>query len=205
MLKQIGFAAAVLSLIATSPVAVHARGGARSNGGFAKTVHVHGYYRQNGTYVESYDRTAPGTGSHRSSSHSRTATSTQSESSDTTTATTPSKTLTTSSTLTRTLSSPTTNSQTATTPTNASTTPTQSITQSAVTTTGPLVTPSYTVPLDSNAAAQKTYGPLLHNAKQLITAGIYPAAANYLQRIISGAPGTRIAAEAQRLLSTLPI
>jgi hypothetical protein len=45
---------------------------------------------------------------------------------------------------------------------------------------------------------------MLHNAKQLIRAGIYGPAAQYLRRIINGAPGTRIAAEAQRLLAALP-
>lgn len=32
-----------------------------------KTVHVHGYYRKDGTYVAPYDRSAPGTMSHTSS------------------------------------------------------------------------------------------------------------------------------------------
>ena len=57
---------------------------------------------------------------------------------------------------------------------------------------------------DPNTAAERTYRGLLHNAKELIRAGVYPAAINDLQRIINGAPGTRIAAEAQRLLARIP-
>jgi hypothetical protein len=74
-------------------------------------------------------------------------------------------------------------------------------------TTSPItVSPSVSVPLSLNpdAAAQRTYGPILHNAKQLIKAGLYAPAAGFLRRIINGAPGTRIAAEAQRLLTALP-
>ena len=59
--------------------------------------------------------------------------------------------------------------------------------------------------LDPNVAAQRTYGYLLRNARQLIQAGLYAPAANYLQRIIAGAPGTRIANEAQQLLMRLPV
>jgi len=80
--------------------------------------------------------------------------------------------------------------------------------QQPTVTTNPLtVSPYVTMPLstDPNTAAQRTYGPILHNAKQLIKAGLYTPAATYLQRIITGAPGTRIAAEAQRLLARLPI
>ncbi len=57
---------------------------------------------------------------------------------------------------------------------------------------------------DPNTAAERTYRGLLHNAKELIRAGVYPAAMNDLQRIINGAPGTRIATEAQRLLARIP-
>jgi hypothetical protein len=59
--------------------------------------------------------------------------------------------------------------------------------------------------LDPNVSAQRTYGYLLRNARQLIQAGLYAPAANYLQRIIAGAPGTRIANEAQQLLMRLPV
>jgi hypothetical protein len=59
--------------------------------------------------------------------------------------------------------------------------------------------------LDPNASAQRSYGYLLRNAKYLIQAGLYAPAANYLQRIIAGAPGTRIAAEAQQLLARMPV
>jgi hypothetical protein len=80
--------------------------------------------------------------------------------------------------------------------------------QTAATTTGIGVSPYLSYPLaasaDPNTAAQQQYGYMLHNAKQLIRAGMYSQAATYLQRIMTGAPGTRIAAQAQRLLASLP-
>jgi hypothetical protein len=89
-------------------------------------------------------------------------------------------------------------SATTTQPTKAGAGTVQSPAQSTVTTNPLTVSPYVTVPLstDPNTAAQRTYGPILHNAKQLIKAGLYTPAATYLQRIITGAPGTRIAAEA---------
>ena len=44
------------------PLAVFAKGGHASHAAHSGTVHVHGYFRHDGTYVQSYDRAAPGTG-----------------------------------------------------------------------------------------------------------------------------------------------
>jgi hypothetical protein len=49
-------------------------------------------------------------------------------------------------------------------------------------------------------AGRREFGPALTNAKSLIKARIYPAARTTLKRIIDGAPGTTIAAEAQKEL-----
>jgi hypothetical protein len=49
--------------IAVSPATAERR----SRGSGRKDVHVHDYYRKNGTYVHSHDRAAPGMGSHSSS------------------------------------------------------------------------------------------------------------------------------------------
>ncbi len=57
---------------------------------------------------------------------------------------------------------------------------------------------------DPETNARRQFGPLVSNARNLIRAGVYPPAAQLLQRVIAGAPGTRIAAEAQRMLASLP-
>ncbi len=59
-------------------------------------------------------------------------------------------------------------------------------------------------PKSPEEAAQKKYGPLLSNAKRLIKAGIVEAAETSLRRIIKEAPGTKIAAEAQQVLNSMP-
>jgi hypothetical protein len=46
----------------------HSGGGKSSSKSSSKTVHVHGYYRKDGTYVAPYDRSAPGTASSSTSS-----------------------------------------------------------------------------------------------------------------------------------------
>jgi hypothetical protein len=53
-------------------------------------------------------------------------------------------------------------------------------------------------------AAQKKFGGVLHNARTLIKAQVYPSAEKSLQRIIKEAPGTKIAAEAQQVLESIP-
>jgi hypothetical protein len=52
----------LLLLLCISPAAV-----ARSTSSGSKTEHVNGYYRKNGTYVHSYDRSSSGTASGASS------------------------------------------------------------------------------------------------------------------------------------------
>jgi len=59
--------------------------------------------------------------------------------------------------------------------------------------------------LNQDTAAQRQYGGLVSNARNLIRAGIYPEAANLLQRVINNVPGTRIAGVAQQLLSRIPV
>jgi len=198
MLRHIRLVAVIVALLAPTAETVHARGGARSNSA-GGTVHVHGYYRKDGTYVQSYDRTAPGTGSRSFSRSAGNTTSTDAPSFATPAA------------IVRTLTTTKPTAITATNPsstnaTNASTGTTPSPVQPTVTTSPVTVTPFVTVPIVVNpdAAAQRTYGAVLHNAKQLIKAGLYGPAADYLRRIINGAAGTRIAAEAQRLLASLP-
>jgi len=61
------------------------------------------------------------------------------------------------------------------------------------------------VTVDPEVAARSKYGATLHNARQLISAGLYSAAESYLRRIVSGAPGTRIAAEALAEINRLPV
>src|SRR5262249_43546254 len=58
--------------------------------------------------------------------------------------------------------------------------------------------------VDPETLARRQYGPLVTNARYLISAGVFPQAVQLLQRVIAGAPGTRIAAEAERLLATIP-
>jgi hypothetical protein len=53
-------------------------------------------------------------------------------------------------------------------------------------------------------AAQKRFTGVLHNARALINAKIYTSAEKSLRRIIKEAPGTKIAAEAQHVLESMP-
>jgi hypothetical protein len=57
---------------------------------------------------------------------------------------------------------------------------------------------------NSGTNSNQQYGALLANARHLIKAGVYPQAAALLQRIIAGAPGTRVAGIAQRMLLSIP-
>lgn len=201
MLRHFGLAVVAVSLVAVPAGTVHARGGARS-GGHWRTYNFGSSFPGNVSNAASnlspHFRGASGTsrGSARNNAVSGTQT--------VLTPTVPTKTLTTT----------TGTSQQTTTSTNAGAGSLRSQLQQPATTNplttgtvtnGPLaITPSIGISLDPNAAAQRTYGPLLHNAKLLIKAGIYGAAANDLQRIINGAAGTRIAAQAQRLLASIP-
>jgi len=58
-------------------------------------------------------------------------------------------------------------------------------------------------PADPEADAQKRFGALLSNSRKLIKAGVYDAARKNLARIVKEAPGTAIAAEAQKELDQL--
>jgi hypothetical protein len=62
----------------------------------------------------------------------------------------------------------------------------------------------WTSVVDPETAARRHYGALVANARSLIQAGVYPPAVQLLQRVIAGAPGTRIAVEAERILASLP-
>ena len=59
-------------------------------------------------------------------------------------------------------------------------------------------------PQSPEEGARKKYGPLLSNAKSLIKPGIVAGAEKNLRRIIAEAPGTKIAAEAQQVLESMP-
>jgi|HubBroStandDraft_6_1064221.scaffolds.fasta_scaffold83510_2 hypothetical protein len=207
MLRHIGLAAVVVALIACTADLVHARGGARSGRssygyGFGNSLFVPGtYYPSGGTNASS------STGTGRSHRHKNSNTASNNEiiaPSGGTTSTAKTATLTAGGT------SSTSTQPTTTAPTNASGTTSQSKWQAkqAAATTSPLtVSPSLGIPLNTlnpNATTQNSYWAMLSNAKQLIKAGLYGPATNYLQRIISGAPGTKVALEAQRLLASLP-
>jgi hypothetical protein len=199
MLKHIKLTAVIVALLALTAETALSRGGARSgraNNGFGDSVSVHGYYRNNGTYVAPYTRNSPGTGSSKSSGRTNAVTAGQ-------TVATP---IVPTRTLTSTTGTMTTLANTSSKTPTASTASSPSQAQPTVTTSPLTVSPYVAVPLNlsPDASAQRTYGPILHNAKQLIKAGLYGPAAGYLRRIINGAPGTRIAAEAQRLLASLP-
>jgi len=58
--------------------------------------------------------------------------------------------------------------------------------------------------MDPEVNATRQYGPLVTNARNLIRAGVYPQAVALLQRVINNVPGTRVAAQAQRVLQTVP-
>jgi Superinfection immunity protein len=56
-----------------------------------------------------------------------------------------------------------------------------------------------------NEAARQRFGGLLGNAQNLIKAGMYSDAEKPLRRIINGAPGTEIAAEATQVLESISL
>jgi hypothetical protein len=212
MLRHIGLAAVVVALVTLTADTVHGRGGMRGHSTFRYNFGSGGYsagdsYSGGSSTVSSHYRGSSGTSSSSRKSSKSAGNSLSSEE--------------TSSTSTGAIANITTRhggilggSNTATTQqTAATTTPVSSTPPSSSTQTQPLVantplglTPTLGIPLsqDPNTSADRTYRGLLHNAKQLIKAGVYPPAINDLQRIINGAPGTRIAAEAQRLLARIP-
>jgi hypothetical protein len=181
----------------------------RSSGSVEKPVHVNGYTKMNGTVVQPYNRSLPGSGSGKSrsskSSHSNASSTLADDAFGP--ALTPKglspKTL--GPVVTPTTTSPSTSTtSTATQPTSSA-----SANNTPTTTTIRFVSgfPFFvTVPwtLDPEAVARHNYGPLVNNARNLIRAGIYPQAVNLLQRVIGAVPGTRVATEAQRLLDTIP-
>ena len=205
MLRHIRLAAAIvamLALLALTAETVLARGGARGGRGsynFGGTGYGYGYYRGTESSFSPHYRSSAGTSSSKSSGRSN--------------AVAAEPTVATPIVPTRTLTSTTSTLSTVANAPSGSSTAKHAIATSSpsqaqpTTTTSPIgISPILSVPLSVNpdAAAQQTYGAMLHNAKQLIRAGIYGPAAQYLRRIINGAPGTRIAAEAQRLLAALP-
>ena len=193
MFRHIGLAATVVALVALTTENLHARGGGHSGrSGFGRSFGTGSYVPGNdlgaGVNAPSHSRRASRIG------NSYATTSTGSN--------TPS---TTGSWKTRGGSNPSSTSSTTQTPaTNATNGTVQSPSQSLVTV-SPFGISPYAGSLDPNTAAQRSYGYLLRNARQLIQAGLYGPAAMYLYRIINGAPGTRIAAEAQHLLAALPV
>jgi hypothetical protein len=202
MLKHIGLAAVVVALVTLTSDTVHARGGAR--GGHFRSFNSgnSGYYffPTTGSNVSSQHRGTSATS--KSSAHSNGQT--------VQTTTTPSTAVTTKSPALAGTGTATTSAQ-PTTPTKAGVgslhSQAQTPTTNTVTTNPVSISPFAGAPLstDPNTMAQRTYRGLLHNAKELIKVGMYAPAAADLQRIINGAPGTRIAAEAQRLLAKLPV
>ena len=210
MLRHIGLAAVAVPLVTLTADTVHGRGGMRGHSTFRYNFGSGGYsagnsYSSGARTVSSHYRGSSGTSSRKSSNSAGNSLSSEE----------------TSSTSTGAIANITTRhggtlgagSNTSTTQQTTATTPVSSAPASASTQTQPLVsnlplgiTPTLGIPLsqDPNTAADRTYRGLLHNAKQLIKAGVYPPAINDLQRIINGAPGTRVAAEAQRLLARIP-
>jgi hypothetical protein len=61
-----------------------------------------------------------------------------------------------------------------------------------------------TLGTDPETSARRQFGPLVSNARNLIRAGVYPPAVELLRRVLAGAPGTRIAGQAQRMLAAIP-
>jgi len=218
----------VLTLLSVAPPAYgrggigHARGSRSGGYGAAgdfsgsstNSVHVHGYTKKNGTVVQDYDRSAPGTLSGKSksakSSHStnnllddnfspapapkgsQISQSAPAPLSRTVPANGASNTTPTSGTNLQ----PSTQNGNQTTPANTNTNTLQFVNGWPF-----WVSAGWT---DPETLAMRRYAPLVANARNLIRVGVYPAAVNLLQRVITGAPGTRIAAEAQRLLATIP-
>ncbi len=197
------------------------RGGSGGSGNFSdgttKSVHVHGYTKKNGTTVRDYDRSAPGTSLNSGSKTTRSTKSTRSTSDLANETFTPK--LAPKGTTAPTSASPLTGS-TSTSPASTTATSAANLPNSNSTTTGNQTNPAnnnnvqfvngfpFLIPwgyTDPDTQARRQYGAILSNARALIRAGIYPQAAQLLQRVVNGAPpATRVATEARNLLASLP-
>ncbi len=194
-------------------------GGSSSGNNSGGSVHVRSYTRRDGTQVGSYNRSAPRTASGKTASSK----STRSSSSNSTKslageafgpAPTPPASLVSHGSI----SGSTGGSSTANSKSNAAALPSANTTNSSSNSNqtaagnlqflggypvlGLALSSGY---LNPDTAAQRQYGGLVSNARNLIRAGIYPEAAALLQRVINEVPGTRIAGVAQQLLSRIPV
>ena len=208
MLRHIGLAAVAVALVTLTADTVHGRGGMRGHSTFRYNFGSGGYsagdsYSSGARTVSSHYRDSSGSSSRKSSNSAG-----NSLSSEETTSTSTGAIANVTKHGAGAFGSTTSTTQQTTTPvtSNPATTSSQTQTQPLVSSLPLGITPTLGIPLsqDPNTAADRTYRGLLHNAKELIRAGVYPPAINDLQRIINGAPGTRVAAEAQRLLARIP-
>lgn len=193
-------------------------GNASSSSG--RSVHVRNYTRGDGTQVHAYDRSAPGTASGKTSSGK----STRSVSGDTGSssknladqafgpALTPPASLVRHGSIVGTYGNSTgsatkSKATNTTNPSNVNSPANQTAAGNIQFVGGyPWLALAYSSSyLNPDTAAQRQYGALVSNARNLMRAGIYPEAAAILQRVIENAPGTRIARVAQRLLSQIPV
>jgi hypothetical protein len=67
----------------------------------------------------------------------------------------------------------------------------------------PTTKPTPAPPVDPNAEARKKFAGALNNGRALVNAGVFPGARKQFKKIIDGAPGTDIAAEAQTELDAI--
>jgi len=213
MLRHIGLAAVAVALVTLTADTVHGRGGMRGHSTFRYNFGSGGYSAGDSssggsrTVSSHYRGSSATSSSSRKSSKSTGNSLSNEETSSTSTSTGAIANVTKRSPTGATGNTTPSTQQTTATTTSANSTPTSSTQTQPLVSTLPLgITPTLGIPLtqDPNTTADRTYRGLLHNAKELIRAGVYPAAINVLQRIINGAPGTRIAAEAERLLARIP-
>jgi TolA-binding protein len=210
MLRHIGLATVIVALVTLTADTVHGRGGMRGHSTFRYNFGSGGYsagdsYSGGSSTVSSHYRGSSGTSSRKSSKSAGNSLSSE-ETSSTSTSTGAIANVTKRGAGAFGSNTATTQQTAATTTPVSSTPPSSTQTQPLVANTPLGLTPTLGIPLsqDPNTSADRNYRGLLHNAKQLIKAGVYPPAINDLQRIINGAPGTRVAAEAQRLLARIP-
>jgi hypothetical protein len=218
----------IVSLALFAPTSSYGRGGisrgARSSGGFGGGgsssnnsgggVHVRSYTRRDGTQVGSYNRSAPGTASGKTASSKSTRSNSSSNNKSLADEAfgpvlTPPASLVSHGSISGSTTVSSTTSSKSSAP-SANTTNSSTANQTAASNLqflggypvlGLALSSGY---LNPDTAAQRQYGGLVSNARNLIRSGIYPPAVTLLQRVIAGAPGTRIAGKAQRLLATVP-
>jgi hypothetical protein len=207
----------ILTFAILVPSLSFGRGGTRSSshssGSSGKSVHVHSYTKMDGTHVQEHDRSAPGSGGGtaraKRSSHASSKAGTELGQTLTpeSSVVSHSKTLSSGTIASRPTTTASQNSANA----RPSTATTNSNLGAQTPTVGfvggyPFV---YGLPwssgMDPESAARRQFGPLVSNASNLIRAGVYAPAVELLRRVITGAPGTRIAARAQRLLAGIPL